>query len=255
MKSYLILYVFCLLSVSGSAQTEVNFGYTFGRNRYIDSQQDNISTMFNLGWDYDKSNAGYLVGFVPSPTEYTINNRMNWNRTTRGMLLGFGFNMDDDVSFELNFVGCTNKSFGSRQNIATNITESLTLKTKFGGVQFLTLFNLHERFSINVGMGVNLFRTRFSWSGETDIKNQTIGTRVNPLSQEVKDGDRDLTLTFPLGFTARLLYLEESDISIKARFNYIIVWNEMVQTDLLNYLPYSYNLNSTTLSIILSKTL
>lgn len=247
---------FCFLGIfvtsSSQAQTEAQAGYAIGMNRFFESKLDNLSTQFNLGWDFYGLDGTYKLDLVPGGTDYTIENPMNWNRTTSGVLLGVGFMGDERIGFDFNFLGCTNSESGSRTHTQTNVTEKLTLKTKFGGVQFLTNFNVMDWLSLNAGLGVNLFRARYSWSGEVEIKNQTMGLRTNPLSSEVKAGDRDLTLVFPVGMTAKLL--EINDFSIKTRLNYTFVWNEMVQTDLIFGYPYSYNLNNLSLSLFLTRT-
>lgn len=255
MRKPLLIALLSISSMSAFGQTELSVGYNFGRNTYIESKQDNLSTKFNLGWDFDPSNAEILLAFEPKGTDFTIKNKMNWNRYTRGIILGLGFNKDDAVNFEFDFTGCTNIESGKRQNVLTGVEEELTLKTKFGGCQALAVFNVHERISLHAGIGVSLFRTRYSWSGEAEYKNKLIGTRSNPLSSgTIKYGDRDLTLTFPVGLTGTILHFEKSEISLKARLSYTFVWNEMVQTDILTLLPYSYNLSSAALGIILSKT-
>jgi opacity protein-like surface antigen len=234
------------------AQTEAQAGYSVGLNRFFESKLDNLATQFNLGWDFDGADGSYKLAFEPGISEYTIENPMNWNRTTSGVLLGVGFLGDQRIGFDLNFVGCTNSASGSRTNKQTNVEEKLTLKTKFGGVQFLANFNVNDWLTLNAGIGVNMFRARYSWTGDLEIKNQTIGLRINPLSSEVKAGDRDLTLVFPVGITAQLI--EINQFSIKSRLNYTFVWNDMVETDFITEYAYRYNLNNLSLSLFLTRT-
>ncbi len=245
-----MLGIFCTCSIQ--AQTEAQAGYTVGMNRFFESKLDNLSTQFNLGWDFDGAGGTYKLAFEPGTNEYTVENPINWNRTTSGVLLGVGVRGDERIGFDLNFVGCTNSASGSRTNTTTNLVEKLTLKTKFGGIQFLTNFNINNWLSLNAGLGVSMFRARYSWSGDLEIKNQTIGLRINPLSSEVKAGDRDLTLVFPVGITAQLI--EINDFSIKTRINYTFVWNDMVETDFITEYAYRYNLNNLSLSLFLTRT-
>lgn len=253
---YCLLHVFvALVSIPLQSQVSVNVGYKIGMNTFLESKQDNLATEFNIGWDFDPLNSGSFLSFIPSTSAYTVTSPIDWDRSIRGLHLGLGFNEGQKVTFEVNFVGCTNKSEGTRLNLITGTEEQLSLKTKFGGIQFLFATRVHPRLSLDLGMGANMFRTFFSWSGATTIKNRMVGVRVNPLSGAVKLGDRDLTLTFPVGFTAKIIYLEANGFSVKARALHTFVWNNLVQTDLINFLPYSYKLNNTTISLILSKTI
>ncbi len=253
MRATLLAVSFFVFTSPIFSQVSVNIGYNLGHNTYIESKQANLSTEFNIGWDFDSTMPGYTLGFFPNGSAYSVLDPIEWDRSTRGWHVGLGFNEEEDISYELNFVGCTNKSSGSRINLTTNVEEELTLKTKFGTIQFLFCPNITSRLSVNLGIGTSTFKAFYSWTGATSIKNQMFGLRSRPLSGDIKVGDRDLTLSFPVGLTAKVISLEESGLSLKVRAMHTLVWNKMVQTDLIDFLPFSYNLNNTALSIILSK--
>lgn len=243
-----LLIVICFGSLKQTHAQYINLGYTISMNKYVQSGMDNLSTKFNLGWDLDSSSLGIRIDFKPSGDEYDVKNKMNWNRSSTGFTLGANTDPMNDVSWEFNFTGQTNKESGKRTNLTTGVEEKFGLKTKFGGINCIVGLNPNEYISFNFGMGVHLLRTKYSWeSGIQSIKNQTMGLRVNPFSQEIKDGDRNLTLTFPVGATFKLL--EVSDISLHARVHYNFVWNDFLKTTFLFYMPNRYNMNNLSLTL------
>ena len=58
MKTPFLVILFLIFSFKSFAQVEVSIGYHVGFNTYIESKQDNLSTEFNLGWDFDKNIPG-----------------------------------------------------------------------------------------------------------------------------------------------------------------------------------------------------
>ncbi len=235
------------------AQVEIQLGYNFGLNSYIESNQDNLCTQFNLGWDANVKSEPYRLKFSPNNNPYEIKNPINWNRTTRGIILSTQFHSDEAFGFEMNFTGCTNISDGKRTRIDTGQEEKLSIKTKFGGVQFLFQYNFLERFSLHGGMGVNILKSRYSFEGDTIIKNQLMGITVK-IDASLKVGNKVATLIFPMGFTATIFNLEEYNLKLKLRFTHNFVWNDMLETDFFFYFPYKYKMDSNNLSMLISKT-
>ncbi len=227
----------------------INFGYTIARNNYVESITDNLSTHFNLGWEFDTSKVVFLAPFSPSGEKFDVKNKMNWNRYASGFVFGGGTSAaDNDISYEINISGQTNKESGKRVNLTTGAEENFALKTKFGGVNFIAAVNPNDFVSFNFGMGAHVFKVKYSWESPTfSVKTQTAGIRYNPLTDKYKVGSRALTLTFPVGATFKVL--EIGNYSIHTRLNYTFVWNSFLETNLLVYLPYRYHLNHTSFTL------
>ena len=245
------LFIISLSSIH--AQVDVLLGFNVGRNTYLESSQDNLCTQFNLGWKADLTAVSHNITFYPDSSRFQINKPIKWGHYTRGIVLGTQFNANDEFSWEITFNGATKVSEGKRTNSKTGEVEEFKLKTKFGGIQILLQYNPIDRISLFGGMGVNMLKSIFSYSGDTVVKNVRMGESVK-ISGATKYGDKCATLVFPLGATATLLKVEAYDMSLKLRFTHNIVFNNFLETNFIFFKNYSYNLNNNTLGLILSKT-
>ncbi len=252
MKYSLLFLTF--FSILQSKAQYVNFGYNLSQNTYVESKLDNLSTQFNLGWEIDESTLGYLIEFYPDGTEFDVKNKLNWNKSSSGFVFGVGADPDlNDLSYEFNFTGHINKQSGTRVNLTTGAEENFSLKSKFGGFNFLLGYKLNEIIRLNFGIGAHVFKVKYSWESATqNIKNQIIGLRINPLSQKIKVGSRSVTLNFPVGATFKVYEL--GDFSFHTRLNYNFVWNSFLETELITYLPYRFNMNHLSLTLFTAYT-
>lgn len=254
MKKTLLLPLLCLLTFAGHTQVRLMIGGVVGRYNFLESQQANMAAKFNLGYDYSFDPSSNTPTFSGSTDIYDVKNKMHWNQSNTGLVLGFEFETEI-FKQSLYFEGKTNGASGKRTNTTKNYEESFSLKSKFGGIHYNFTYSPAKRIGFFYDLGFTRYCIKFSADSPNSdpFKHERMGYKVHIFGGYSK-GDKAINVVNGIGIDYALIQSDKLDISLRPEIGFAI--NAMSEISLgIMYTDWIFNLNYIQCGLIIKPTI
>lgn len=226
-------------------------GYKVGRFQSVEAPFDNLSTKFNLGWDFDISADKGVVSLKPGSNTYTIDNKMTYTNFPHGIEFGLYTRFLERFGFQAGFNAMNNKVSGKRENTTLGVTETFSLKSRTGAITLNFSYFLTERIAPFIGVDMGITKIRYSYSnGTEEIKNQLAGYRLKGLSLGTVVGDKEKVFSLNTGLNLVLLNHEKWKVNLVPQAQFRL--SKSTKIDQGIYYPLLFNHSNYSLSIWLT---